>query len=282
MIEIRDLSIRFGPYRAVDGLDLTVAAGELFGFLGPNGAGKTTTIRALTGALSPSSGTIRVAGCDLPRQFRALKPKLGYIPDLDTHYEDLTGRENLRLYARLRGVDPDAVPAWLAKVELSEAADLRVKSYSRGMKKKLLIARELLHAPVALFLDEPTANLDRHSIGLVHGLLREQAAAGTTIFLTTHDMDEVDALCDRVALMRRGRLLALDTPARLVAAHAQRWCDLQVERDGRTERLSVRLEDADARAGAAALLREHAHVRIHTREPSFEQAFRELTREAAA
>lgn len=282
MIELDAMQVRFGRFTAVDALSLRVPAGELFGFLGPNGAGKTTTMRVLSGALRASSGQVRVAGCELPRELDRLKPRMACVPDVDTHYEDLSGRENLQLFARLYGVDPRAVEAWLARVELSEAADLKVRSYSRGMKKKLLIARALMHGPQVIFLDEPTAHLDRQAVSRVHALLREQVAEGRTVFLSTHDMDEVEALCDRVALIAHGRLLACDTPARLIARHAQRWCEVQYEHGGRSQRLSLRMDDDAERAQLATLLRSHPHLRMHTREPSFEEVFRSLTAAATA
>lgn len=281
MIELEDLVVRFGRHTAVDRLSLAVTAGELFGFLGPNGAGKTTSIRVLSGALRPSAGRVRVAGCSLPRELAALKPRMACVPDVDNLFEDLSGRENLALHARLHGVPPAEVGRWLDRVELGEAAEVRARHYSRGMKKKLLIARALLHAPQVLFLDEPTAHLDRHAVQLVHGLLREQAAAGRTVFLTTHDMDEVEALCGRVAVIGRGRLLACDTPARLIARHAQRWCDVQWEHEGRSERLALRMDQADERERLAGLLREHPHLRLHTHEPRFEEVFQALTARTA-
>lgn len=277
MIDLQDLVVRFGGHTAVDRLSLRVDGGELFGFLGPNGAGKTTTIRVLCGALRPSAGEVRVAGCRLPGELAALKPRMACVPDVDNLFEDLSGRENLVLHARLHGVPEAEVGRWLARVELSEAADVRARHYSRGMKKKLVIARALLHGPRVLFLDEPTAHLDRHAVQRVHGLLREQAAAGCTVFLTTHDMDEVETLCSRVGVIARGRLLACDTPARLVARHARRWCDVQWEHEGRSERLALRMDEDGDRERLAALLRQHPHLRLHTREPSFEEVFQALT-----
>lgn len=280
MIVIDRLQVRFGAFTAVDGLSLRVSAGELFGFLGPNGAGKTTTIRVLNGALTPTSGSVRIGGHALPRGLARVKPLTGYVPDADNHYEDFTGRENLVLYARLYRAPMARAEEMLARLQLDEAADVKVRGYSRGMKKKLLIARELLHQPKLVFFDEPTANLDRHSVQLVRGLLRELADGGTTVFLTTHDMDEVESICDRVAIIARGRLLECDTPTAFITRHAERYCDVQYDHDGDTRRETVHLDDPAGREHLARIVREERCVRVHSREFRFEDVFKKLTGEA--
>jgi ABC-2 type transport system ATP-binding protein len=279
-IELNGLCVRFGIFHAVDGLSLTVRQGELFGFLGPNGAGKTTTIRVLNGALRPSEGHVEILGHTLPAGMREIKPLVGYVPDSENHYEDFSGRENLRLYARLYGVPLARVDEWLERLQLTEAADLKVRTYSKGMKKKLMIARELLHAPRLVFFDEPTANLDAHSIQLVRRLLRELAASGTTVFLTTHDMEEVEQICDRVAIIARGRLLECDTPTAFITRHAERYCDVQYDAEGQTRRESLHLDEAADRERLARIIRDERCVRVHSREFRFEDVFRKLTGEA--
>ena len=173
-IRIEDLVVRYGQFTAVDHLNLAVQPGELFGFLGPNGAGKSTTIKVLIGVCHPSAGSVHVAGYSIPTQLQQVKPLFGYVPDTENHIEEFTGRENLDLFARLYGVDRSAVTSALKKLELDEAADLPVRTYSKGMRRKLLIAREILHRPRILYLDEPTANLDAHSTVVVRRLLRER------------------------------------------------------------------------------------------------------------
>lgn len=280
MIRIENLSVSFGNHNAVNALTLDVRRGELFGFLGPNGAGKTTTIRVLTGALNPSGGHVSIAGHSLPWQLSQIKPLVGYVPDTENHYDDFTGRENLRLYAKLYGVPVKRADDWLARLQLSEAADVKVRGYSKGMKKKLLIARELLHAPKLVFFDEPTANLDAHSVRLVRGVLRELADSGTTVFLTTHDMEEVEEICDRVAILARGRLVDCDTPVSFITRHAERYCDVQYDRDGQMFRELLHMDvDRDRDRLANIVLNEHC-VRIHSREFCFEDVFRKLTGQA--
>ena len=282
MIQIDQLKVSFGGFVAVNDLSLKVGRGELFGFLGPNGAGKTTTIRVLTGALKPSSGAVRVAGHDLASGRDKIKRITGYVPDTENHFEDFTGRENLALYARLYRVSPSLVDEWLARLQLAEAADVRVREYSKGMKKKLLIARELLHAPELVFFDEPTANLDRHSVQLVRNLLRELVDQGTTVFLTTHDMDEVEAICDRVAILAKGCLLECDTPTAFITRHAERYCDVQYDEGGQTVRETLHLDAAADKARLADIVMAKHCVRVHSREFRFDDVFKKLTGEAYA
>jgi ABC-2 type transport system ATP-binding protein len=218
-ITVHNLSRRYDGIPAVDGLSFAVATGEVFGFLGPNGAGKTTTIRMLTGQLAPTSGTATVAGCDVVRDRDDLKPQIGVVFEYQNLYERMSARENLRFAARLYGVNGAQVDRTLAWVGLGDRAGDRVKTFSNGMKQRMLIARGLLHGPTVLFLDEPTRGLDAHAARQIRALIRQLAGGGTTVFLTTHYMEEADQLCDRVAILHRGRLVALDTPARLKAAH---------------------------------------------------------------
>ena len=279
-IVIDGLTVKYGSFTAVDSLTLSVRAGELFGFLGPNGAGKSTTIRVLIGSQAPSAGRVAVAGYALPRDFAKVKPLFGYVPDAENHIEEFTGRENLILFAKLYGVPLPEVDRALARLELSEAANLPVRTYSRGMRKKLLIAREILHRPSILYLDEPTANLDRHSTDVVRKLLRELAAAGTTVFLTTHDMEEVEQVCDRVAILCKGKLVDCDTPVNFMTRHAERKVLAQFEREGVMFRESLDLDDDDSRERLATIVRTEACVRLHSQEFQFEDVFLKLTGQA--
>src|SRR5262249_50020250 len=160
----------------------------------------------------PAAGRVRVAGLDVVRDWHRVKPLFGYVPDRENHFEEFTGRRNLRFFAGLYGVPPGRVGECLAQVELSEAADLPVRGYSLGRRRTLLLARALLHRPRVLSLDEPSANLDIHSARVVRRILRDLVTAGTTVVLTTHNMQEVEDVCDRVAILCRGRLVALDSP----------------------------------------------------------------------
>ncbi|MDA0833174.1 MAG: ABC transporter ATP-binding protein [Planctomycetota bacterium] len=277
MIELSDVSVKFGSHTAVDRLNLTVNRGELFGFLGPNGAGKTTTIRVLTGQGPLTLGQASVAGHFLPRGFELIKPLIGYIPDTENHMEEFTGRENLSLFARLYDVPRSRIDEVLTQLELAEAADVVVRNYSKGMRKKLLIARELLHQPRVLFCDEPTANLDAHSVQRVRQLLREQASRGVTIFLTTHDMDEVEQICDRVAILCKGRLVECDTPTRFITRHAERNVAVQFERDDQIFRELLSLDDPTDQERLSQIVKGERCVRLHSQEFRFADVFLKLT-----
>ncbi|MEM9380507.1 MAG: ABC transporter ATP-binding protein [Planctomycetota bacterium] len=280
MIHLDSLRVRFGKFTAVDGLSLDVEAGRIFGFLGPNGAGKTTTIRVLTGVLRQTSGAVEIAGHRLPDGLDAVQPLCGYVPDTEDHFEELSGRENLRIFARLYRQPLRRVDEVLDRLELGEAAGLAVARYSKGMRKKLLIAREILHRPRVLFCDEPTANLDAHSTGVVRALLRELRDGGTTVFLTTHNMAEVEEICDRVAILARGKLVDMDAPSAFIARHAERRVRLEREVDGEQVREDFDLEDPAARAVLASRIEADADLRVHSLDFRFEDVFRKLTGEA--
>jgi ABC-2 type transport system ATP-binding protein len=216
-IEVQDLTRDYNSLRAVDGISFDVEPGEIFGFLGPNGAGKTTTIKMLTGQLRPTSGTALVMGCDVVEERQTLKPQIGVVFENHNLYERMSGRDNIRFYARLYRVKKSRVEDVLAYVGLTERAHDKVGAYSNGMKQRLLIARALLHQPKVLFLDEPTKGLDPNVARDIRSIVTELADQGMTVFLTTHYMEEADQLSDRVAIIDRGRIVALNTPEHLKA-----------------------------------------------------------------
>lgn len=218
-IEVNSLTRDFNGRRAVDGISFAIEAGEIFGFLGPNGAGKTTTLRMLTGQLRPTSGTARVAGCDVVNEREALKPQIGVVFEFQNVYERLSAWDNLVFTARLYGVPKSRLKQVLEQVGLAERSREPVRKFSNGMKQRLLIARALLPEPKVLFLDEPTRGLDPHMARGIREIVSTLAQTGTTVFLTTHYMEEADRLCNRVAILDLGRIMALDKPSSLKAAH---------------------------------------------------------------
>jgi ABC-type multidrug transport system ATPase subunit len=274
ILRLEQLVVRYGNFSAVDGLDLELRPGELFGLLGPNGAGKSTTLRVLIGQHRPTSGRVTVAGLDVVRQWQAVKPLFGYVPDRENHFEEFTGWRNLQLFAELYGVRSSRVEECLALVELSEAANLPVRAYSLGMRRKLLLARSLLHAPRLLYLDEPSANLDVHSIEVVHRILRGLVQQGVTVLLTTHNMQEVEQVCDRVAILCRGKLVALDSPLALRQKHAERKVDVTLA-DG--QRLVLDIDDDRHRRQLSEHVAAGAVACMKTREFDFHEAFLKLT-----
>ena len=235
VIQTSSLSRRFGEKNAVDELTLEVQAGEIFGFLGHNGAGKTTTVRLLNGVLEPTTGHAKVLGLDPQTDGPALRARTGVLTETPSLDERLTARENLSFYSELynvpRGQVVDRVDSLLAEFELTERADEKVGGYSKGMKQRLALARALLHKPEVLFLDEPTAALDpvatRHVHALVESLARRE---GCTVLLCTHNLVEAQRLCDRVAVLEQGRLMALGTPSELTHQYVRRLdVDLEVD-----------------------------------------------------
>jgi ABC-type multidrug transport system ATPase subunit len=274
VLRLEQLTVRYGSFVAVDGLSLELRRGELFGLLGPNGAGKSSTIRVLIGQRPPSSGRALVAGLDVVRNWQKVKPLFGYVPDRENHFEEFSGRRNLQLFAGLYGTPLDRIDTCLKLVELDEAADLPVRAYSLGMRRKLLLARALLHRPQLLYLDEPSANLDIHSAAVVRRILRSLSAEGVTVLLTTHNMLEVEEICDRVAILCRGRLVALDSPLALRREHAERKVDVTLHDGGRC------VFDLDSDADRDRLGRHVAAGEIaamQTREFDFHQTFLKLT-----
>jgi len=221
-IEVADLTKRYGEVEAVRGVSFAVEPGEVFGLLGPNGAGKSTTINVLCTLVRPSGGRARVAGFDVAAEADAVRRRIGLVVQDPTLDLQLTAAQNLRLHADLydldRAVVDDRIDEVLALVELGERRDHRAMELSGGMRRRLEIARGLLHAPEVLFLDEPTIGLDPQSRAAVWGYVRSlQAQEGTTVLMTTHYMDEAE-LCDRIAIVDRGEIVALGTPEALKAS----------------------------------------------------------------
>jgi ABC-2 type transport system ATP-binding protein len=276
-IHIDRLRVHYGSFIAVDGLTLEVRKGELFGLLGPNGAGKSTTIRVLIGQRRPTGGRVSVLGRDVVRDWSAIKPLFGYVPDRENHFEEFTGRRNLEFFADLYNTPRLRVRDCLRMVELEEAADVPVRGYSLGMRRKLLLARALLHEPPVLYLDEPTANLDIRSAEVVHRILRERVAAGATVVLTTHDMDEVEQICDRVGIVCKGKLVALDSPLALRTAHTERKADVILDSG---ERLAFDLDADTDRQKLAEVVRSGRAASVKTREFDFHATFLKLTGQA--
>jgi ABC-2 type transport system ATP-binding protein len=245
VISTSQLVRRFGEKNAVAGLTLEVQPGEIFGFLGHNGAGKTTTVRLLNGVIEATSGQARVLGLDPQTEGPRLRARTGVLTETPSLDERLSGRDNLAFYADLYNVPPmevaGRVNSMLAEFELADRSGEKVGGYSKGMKQRLALARALLHKPELLFLDEPTSALDpvaaRHVNQLVENLARRE---GCTVFLCTHNLVEAQKLCDRVAVMEHGRLVAIGTPAELTRQYVTRLqVDLEVDPDQLEQTLQV-------------------------------------------
>jgi ABC-2 type transport system ATP-binding protein len=219
-VEVENLTKRFGDFVAVDGLSFTVNHGEVFGLLGPNGAGKSTLIRMLTTLVPPSSGTARILGFDILRSANDVRQSIGVIPQAMTSDMDLSAEENMTIFARLYGIPRErrkrSIRELLKAVDLEQWAEKPVKMFSGGMRRRLEIARGLVHEPKVFFLDEPTTGLDPVSRVAVWEMLAQlKREHDLTILVTTHYMDEADKLCDRIAIIDHGKLVALDSPLKL-------------------------------------------------------------------
>jgi ABC-2 type transport system ATP-binding protein len=215
MIELRNIAKTYGSYTALHQLNLSVPAGEVFGFIGPNGAGKTTTIKIIGGILAPTEGTVRIAGIDMARDPVAAKQRIGFIPDRPYLYEKLTGMEFLQFTADVYGVThavfQEKAFTLLEMFALADWGEELIESYSHGMKQRLIMCAALLHDPEVLVVDEPMVGLDPVAIRMVKNLFRELARKGVAVFMSTHTLAVAEDICDRIGIIHRGRLIAEGT-----------------------------------------------------------------------
>jgi ABC-2 type transport system ATP-binding protein len=267
-IEVENLTKHYGQLVAVDHINFQVHQGEVFGFLGPNGAGKTTTQRMLATLLEPTDGRIAIFGHDLARDAYPVKRQMGLVPEESNVYTELTAWDNLLFTARLYRVprvDRDRVAQELLEAfGLWEKRDVKADSFSKGMRRRLSIAMALIHRPSLLFLDEPTPGLDAQSARAIRDLIRQLNAEGTTVFLTTHQIEEANLLCDRVAIIDHGHIAAIDTPERLKAAFRRvQSVEVALEPDGAAhgERLA-------ALPGVTTAVKMGDKRRLYTEDPS--------------
>ena len=226
-VEVTNLTKHFNSLVAVDNISFDVKKGELFGFLGPNGAGKTTTIRMLTGVIKPDKGSASIFGYDVVKQGLKTRQLMGIVPEMSNAYVDLSAWNNLMLVGGLYGVNKsirtERATSLLKKFDLYKRKDQLVKGFSKGMKQKLLLCMALISDPQILFLDEPTSGLDVESQRLIKDIIREFNANSTTVFLTTHNMEEANQLCDRIAIINHGKIAEIDSPEKV----RQQSCGLQ-------------------------------------------------------
>jgi fluoroquinolone transport system ATP-binding protein len=259
---------------AVAGIDLDLPVGEVFGLLGPNGAGKSTTQQVLTGQLRTFTGRAEVLGRPVGDWGPDLYRRIGVGFELPAYLPRLTAQENLAAFASLHQGPVDTPAQVLATVGLSDVADRRVSDFSKGMKMRLNLARAIMHRPEMLFLDEPTSGLDPAHAADVRAVIRAQADAGRTVFLTTHDMPTVEELCDRVAFMHAGRIVAVDTPHNLRIAHGTTKVAVEYVRDDRVCHAEFPAPDDP---DLLALLSTGQVQTVHTREAPLAEVFIALT-----
>jgi len=267
-IEVESLTKYYGDLLAVDHINFAVHKDEVFGFLGPNGAGKTTTQRMLTTLLEPTEGRIVTFGHDLAHDAYPVKRRMGLVPEESNVYTELTAWDNLMFTAQLYRV-PRSERALRARELLEtfglwEKRDTKADSFSKGMRRRLSIAMAIIHKPALLFLDEPTPGLDAQSSRAIRDLIRELNAEGTTIFLTTHQIEEANQLCNRVAIINHGRIAAIDTPERLKAAFRRvQSVEVALEPDEQTHGRALA-----ALAGVTTPVKMGDKWRLYTEDPS--------------
>ena len=268
MIEVEGLTRRFGDFTAVDHISFTVEKGMVFGFLGPNGAGKSTAIRMLCTLLCPTEGKARVVGFDIVREQSQVRQHIGLVAEKIILYDQLTAEENLTLFGRLNNLPEErikeAIDKWLGRLHMEAWRKNRVGTFSTGMKQRINVARALLHPPHVLFLDEPTLGLDPQTTHAIHEFILELREEGITIVLTTHDMLEAEALCQRIAIIDQAKIVALDTTAnlkRLLSADNTTIIDVEIA--NLSESMLSQLKSLESIASVTQS--DTYRVRIHTR-----------------
>ena len=273
VLSMEGVCLSFGSKRVLDGLTFSVARGECFGFLGPSGAGKTTTIKLLTRQLKKDAGRIVLFGRPIENASDADYERIGILSDTSALYERMSIEDNLKLYAKIRGRGEGDIGRLLERMNLSDDRKTLVKNCSKGMRQRAALLAALIHSPELLFLDEPTSGLDPAARAEVHRMLAELKAAGTTVFLTTHDMAEADAVCDRIAILDEGRIVAEGAPASLKLRFARN----RVVVATRTRGVVTTTKDAAAADEVRELFAAGEVLSIHSDEPNLEEVFLELT-----
>ncbi|PKG32382.1 ABC transporter ATP-binding protein [Methanoregula sp.] len=300
VIEARSLKKAFGPVVAVDNVSLCVKKGEIFGFLGQNGAGKTTTIRMLTGVLIPDAGTVRICGTDILKEPLEAKMHMGVIPENGTVYADLTAEKNVLWTAKCYGMDrksrEEKSQEILARLGLEDRKDDLVRTFSKGMRQRISIACAIVHSPPVLFLDEPTTGLDVLSRRLVIDTVHHMNENGSTVLITTHNIEEANTLCSRISVIHKGKIIGTgspetirkeyDTSGYLEVSFAQNISENMLVAEGITraephgDKWRVYAEDTDRAIKDLARIAEQNNLKIlsvATSTPSLEQAFIEMT-----
>ncbi len=279
-INVCGLSKSYGSQEVVKGISFTVETGEIFGFLGPNGAGKTTSIRMMIGEIPHSKGQIEILGKTVPEARSEIKRLIGVVPDYQNLYDRLSVRHNLDFFAALNSVPSSRIDTVLEEVFLSEHQHKACKDLSRGLRQRALIARGLLHSPALFFLDEPTSALDPHSAKMIRDLVIKLRNNGTTVFLTTHYMEEADSLCDRLAIMNRGTIVACGRPEKLKKQFGRRSAKVEFLRNNQKEASEFSLDDEAGRNSLAELLKTTQIIKLHTQEATLEEVFMRVTGDA--
>jgi fluoroquinolone transport system ATP-binding protein len=279
VIQVRDLYFSYGRDKsyAVNGISFEAEAGEILGFLGPNGAGKSTTQKILTGLLPVQQGEVTVAGHDMRKPGRELFNKIGVSFEIPNNYFKLTGRENLEFFASMYDVPTADPTALLRMVGLEDAATRRAGAYSKGMSQRLVFARSMINRPTIWFLDEPTSGQDPAMTQRVKDIIREERERGVTVFLTTHNMQVAEDICDRVAFINEGKIVDIDTPRNLKLRYGEQLVIVEYRDEGQVKKQVFSMGSDEERAGLAALVRGRQVETIHSQEATLEEVFIKVT-----
>ena len=278
VIEARNLTYSYGKVLAVDRISFNVKKGEILGFLGPNGAGKTTTFKMLIGLLKPKEGDAFILGMDIKKETKRIQGRIGVCFEYTNLYEELSAKDNLVLFADLFGIKNFDPINLLERVGLKGKENDKVKTFSKGMKQRVMVARALVNKPEVLFLDEPTSGLDPVSSEEIRSLILEEREHGATVFLTTHDMHEADKLSDRVAFINKGKIVALDTPLNLKQKFGKRALKVKVlKEDGALDDKTVLLDEKDTPEKIYEIFKKDKIVTVHSEEATLEDIFIHLT-----
>jgi len=277
LIRVNNLIKKYGEKTALKGISFKVNQGEIFGFLGPNGAGKTTTIKILTGQLLFNSGKASIYGKDVHRDKETIRPLIGVVPEETNLYERLTVKQNLEFFCRLYGCDLNIIHEYLQMINLVNERDTRVRKLSKGMKQKVLLIRALLHQPEVLFLDEPTSGLDPSAANNIHSLLQDLNQKGMTIFLTSHNMEEVDRLCHRVAFLDCGSIVATGSPDELKLKYSSGQVKVLIKNDQSLEEKTLNLYTRESGRLIEEWISQDRLMSIHSCEPSLADIFVKVT-----
>lgn len=275
-INVENLSKSFAGTRVVNGVSFRVEPGEIFGFLGPNGAGKTTSIRMMIGEITKDSGSIEILGYKVPDN--EVKKIIGVVPDNQNLYDRITVRQNLEFFADLNNIEYKRIDEALEMVFLREHQHKAALNLSRGLRQRALIARALLHEPKIFFLDEPTSALDPNSALMIRNLVKDLQAQGTTVFLTTHYMEEADSLCDRLAIMHQGNIVACDRSAELKKNYGSKTVKIEfINQKKMSETIELSLETEADKIEIARVVENFQIIKMHSQEASLEEVFLKLT-----
>lgn len=276
-IEIKNFTKKFDSFTAVSDINLSVAEGSIFGLLGPNGAGKTTTLKAMTGRLSLTTGSISVLGMDVTSETKKIHQRIGVVSEAQNLYEYLTVFENIDFFRQLYDIEKCKVDEIIETLSLDKKRNEKVSALSKGLKQRVLLARSILHSPELLFLDEPTSGIDPGSAQEVHRFIRKIKNRGTTVFLTTHDMEEADSLCDEIAFINNGGIVEVDSPKSLKKRFGKSEVEIVYKENDEEKTMTFSMEESGVFSKIEKMHDLHQILAIHSKEATMKDVFLTIT-----